>query len=228
MDALPVKMHAWHIEEREYLCQEERRGRRHAFERLTPHQTALVVIDMVPFCLDVFAYVRGIVPNINALAQTLRETGGHVMWVIPRTQARPTARSERFFGKSAEAYSRSGGEGPLADRFWPSLAPREGELVFEKRYSSAFFPGSCVGSNDLYGVLQARGVETVLITGTVTNVCCESSARDAATLGYNTIMVADGTAARRDQDHNATLYTIYRSFGDVRPTQDLIELIQQK
>jgi hypothetical protein len=41
--------HAWYIEEREYLRQESRRGRRHAYERLTPARTALIVIDMVPF-----------------------------------------------------------------------------------------------------------------------------------------------------------------------------------
>lgn len=59
----------------------------------------------------------------------------------------------------------------------------------------------------------------------MTNVCCESSARDASTLGFRVIMVADGNAATRDQDHNATLHTIYRTFGDVRPTADVLELI---
>jgi hypothetical protein len=38
-------------------------------------------------------------------------------------------------------------------------------------------------------------------------------------------MVADANAARRDQDHNATLYTVYRSFGDVRSTGDVVGLI---
>jgi Isochorismatase family len=61
----------------------------------------------------------------------------------------------------------------------------------------------------------------------VLSVCCESSARDASTLGYRVIMVADANAARRDQDHNATLYTIYRTFGDVRSAVDVIELIQR-
>lgn len=87
---------------------------------------------------------------------------------------------------------------------------------------SAFFPGRC----PLSGWLTERGVDTVLITGTVTNVCCESSARDASTLGYRVIMVADANAARRDEDHNATLHTIYRSFGDVRPAADVIGLIE--
>lgn len=60
----------------------------------------------------------------------------------------------------------------------------------------------------------------------MTNVCCESSARDASTLGYRVIMVADANAAVRDQDHNATLHTIYRSFGDVRPAAEVIGMIE--
>jgi nicotinamidase-related amidase len=58
-------------------------------------------------------------------------------------------------------------------------------------------------------------------------VCCESSARDASTLGYRVIMVADANAALRDQDLNATLHTIYRTFGDVRPTSEVIALLDQ-
>ena len=65
----------------------------------------------------------------------------------------------------------------------------------------------------------------MLVTGTVANVCCESTARDASTQGYRVIMVADGNAALRDADLNATLHTIYRSFGDVRPTTEVLTLI---
>lgn len=61
----------------------------------------------------------------------------------------------------------------------------------------------------------------MIVTGTVTNVCCESTARDAATLGYRVIFAA----APNDAAHNATLCTIYRSFGDVRPTTEILELI---
>jgi nicotinamidase-related amidase len=65
----------------------------------------------------------------------------------------------------------------------------------------------------------------VLVTGTVTSVCCESTARDAATLGYRVVFVADGTADVRDSVRNATLRTVYRSFGDVRPTTEVLELL---
>ncbi|WP_329004893.1 isochorismatase family protein [Kribbella sp. NBC_00709] len=57
------------------------------------------------------------------------------------------------------------------------------------------------------------------------NVCCESTARDASTLGYRVLMVADANAARRDQDLNATLHTVYRTFGDVRPTTEVLDLL---
>ena len=65
----------------------------------------------------------------------------------------------------------------------------------------------------------------MLITGTVTNICCESSARDAHAAGFRVVMAADANAARRDQDHNAALHNIYRSFGDVRPTDEILELL---
>jgi hypothetical protein len=75
--------HAWYIEEREYLRQESRRGRRHAYDRLTPACTALIVIDMVPLFALENRYCRGIVSNSNRLPGALRAAGGLVVWVLP-------------------------------------------------------------------------------------------------------------------------------------------------
>ena len=113
--------------------------------------------------------------------------------------------------------------GPLRDRLWPEFDVHPGDLLVEKSAASAFFPGR----SPLPELLAARSVNTVLITGTVTNVCCESSARDAKTLGYRVIMVADANAGVADECHNATLHTIYRSFDDVRPTCEVLELIER-
>jgi nicotinamidase-related amidase len=214
-------LHAWHIEPREYARQEQRRGRRHAFQEIEPSRTALVVIDMVPFFVAQNAYCRGIVPHIDALANALRKAGGTVAWVLPLSQ-QPSASAIGFYGEEiATLFAASGGSGPPAARLWPELTVFDDDLVVEKSAASAFFPGRC----PLSPTLKNRGIDTVLVTGTVTNVCCESSARDASTLGYRVIMVADANAARRDQDHNATLHTIYRSFGDVRPTGEVIDMI---
>jgi len=216
-----VRRHQWWIDPREYARHEARRGRRHAFVHLVPARTALVVIDMVPFFVSGNPYCRGIVPNIGRLADSLRTAGGTVAWVLPALVRTPVL--DEFFGpETAEAFHTSGGTGPLAERLWPELVVRPGDVLVEKTAHSAFFPGRCA----LPGLLDERGVDTVLISGTVTNVCCESSARDAATLGLRVILVADANAARCDQDHNATLHTVYRSFGDVRSTSDLLTMVQ--
>jgi len=213
--------HSWRIEAREYARQEERRGRRHAFEQLDPERTALVVVDMVPFFLTENPYAQGIVPNIESSAAALRAAGGRVAWVLPGADE-PSAVTVELRGPTvAERYRTSGGDGPLRERLWPELDVADEDLVVEKTASSAFFPGRC----PLPSLLEARGVTTVLVTGTVANVCCESTARDASTLGYRVIVVADANAAMRDQDLNATLHTIYRSFGDVRSTAEVLDMI---
>ena len=75
-----------------------------------------------------------------------------------------------------------------------------------KRRFSAFVQGASDLPQRLCG---AQGYDTVLITGTVTNVCCESSARDAMMLNFKTVMVSDANAAVTDEEHNATLSTFY-------------------
>ena len=214
-------LHDWRINEREYKRHESRRGHRHAFRDLTAERTALVVVDMVPFFLDENPYAAGIVPNVNALAGAVRTAGGYVAWVLPAPA--PVRVFEEFYGEAiAATYQFSGGNGPLPGRLAAGLAPVADDLFVEKTAASAFFPGRC----NLHAHLEGRGVDTVIVAGTVANVCCESTVRDASTLGYRTIMVADANAALRDPDLNATLHTVYRSFGDVRTTQELIELVQ--
>ncbi len=215
-------LHEWVIEEREYRRQEERRGRRHGFEHLDPSRTALLVVDLVAFFIDENPYARGIVPNVNRLAGAVREAAGTVAWIVPGPWE-PSAMKDELLGtRIADLYRHSGGPGTPRERVWPELAADDGDLFVEKTASSALFPGH----SPLDGLLRGRGIDTVLVTGTLANVCCEATARDASTLGYRTIMVADANAARRDQDLNATLHTIYRSYGDVRTTADLVELVR--
>lgn len=217
-----AQRHGWRIEAREYARQERRRGRRFAFTQLVPARTALVVIDMVPFFVADNPYCRGIVPNIDRLADALRAAGGTVAWVLPAVGER-TAVADEFFGPEvAEMYRASGGTGPMTERLWCDFVVHADDLLVEKSAASAFFPGRC----PLPDLLEQREIDTVLITGTVTNVCCESSARDASTMGFRVVMVADANAARRDQDHNATLHTFYRTFGDVRPTSEVLGMIE--
>lgn len=214
-------VHDWHIDEREYARHESRRGRRHAFTAVDPGRTALVVVDVVPFFLVDNPYARAVVPNVNRLASALRAAGGTVAWVLPSAAAPTPARIEFLGEQVAEAYRLSGGEGEPRDRLCPDLAVEPDDLVVEKSSASAFFPGH----SPLEGLLSARGVDSVIVTGVVTNVCVEATVRDASTLGLRPILVADACATVTDAVHNATLHTVYRSFGDVRSTAEVLGLL---
>jgi len=221
MSGAEPKPQNWSIDEREYARHESRRGRRFAYEVLDPVRTALVVVDMVRFFADADPHFRGIVPNINALAGALREAGGTVAWVLPEVGP-PSEWAMGFYGPTVAAmFAASGGSGSQKERLFPELDARADDVWAEKSAASAFFPGR----STLPTPLAERDVDTVLITGTVTSVCCESTARDAATLGYRVVFVADGTADVRDAARNATLRTVYRSFGDVRPTAEVLALL---
>lgn len=215
------RVHDWAIPEREYARQEARRGRRHAYQSLDPARTALVVVDLVPFFYEANETCYAITPNVRLLADALREAGGVVAWVVPGDPG-PTTWAREFLGEEvAEMLRHSGGTGPVASRLGPGLEARNGDILVQKTATSAFFPGS----STLHDRLRERDIETVVVTGTLTEVCVAGTARDAATLGCRTILVADATAGRNDESHNATLTTIYRTFGDVRSTEDVLELV---
>ena len=206
-----------------------RRGSEHCFAELDPARTALVVIDLQHAFMNEavgFAPVPAaiaIVPAVNRLAAAVRQKGGGVFWVqmthddnclddwsIAFEMSTPAMRQKRIAALS---------EGGLGHQLWPDLDVKpEDEIVKKYRYSG-FLPGT----SDLADRLRARGFDTVLITGTVTNVCCESSARDAMMLNFKTIMVSDANAARTDEEHNATLSTFLAIFGDVMDTDFLIQ-----
>lgn len=214
-------VHRWAIPEREYARQETRRGRRHAYPTLDPARTALLVVDLVPFFYESNPTCYAITPNVRLLAGALREAGGVVAWVVPGDPG-PTTWAREFLGEEvAEMFRRSGGTGPITGRLGPGLESRDGDMLVEKTSTSALFPGS----STLDDRLRERGIETVVVTGTLTEVCVAGTARDAATLGYRTILVADATAGRDDESHNATLTTIYRTFGDIRSTEDVLVLV---
>jgi ureidoacrylate peracid hydrolase len=97
------------------------------------------------------------------------------------------------------------------------------EPVVPKRRFSAFIQGSSA----LEALLRARGIDTVVISGTRTNVCCETTARDAMMLDFKTVMVSDATAAATDIEHLAGLMTVFQVFGDVRTTDEVIGLLRE-
>jgi ureidoacrylate peracid hydrolase len=205
-----------------------RRGREHAYENLDPAKTALVVVDMQnAFMLPGVAHAlcpmaEKIVPNINRLAQTVRDTGGAVIWIKTTFKDDALKNWSTYFEMVTPQQGAKRIAALTADskghELWAELDVRAHDLIVEKDRFSAFIQGS----SNLAEVLRARGLDTLLITGTVTNVCCESTARDAMMLNFRTIMVTDGNAAVTDEDHNASLAGFYLTFGDIMSTDMLI------
>ena len=105
---------------------------------------------------------------------------------------------------------------------WPGLDLLPSDLKVRKRRFGAFVGGA----SDLDGILRTRGIDTVIITGTATNVCCESTARDAMMLDYKVFFVADGNATHTDAEHNATLTAMANIFADVSTTDEVVALIE--
>jgi ureidoacrylate peracid hydrolase len=204
-----------------------RRGREHIHDDLDPAKTALVVVDMQnAFMLPGIAHTlcpmaEKIVPSINRLAQAVRDTGGAVVW-IQTTFTEETLESWSVYYAISRPEQNARRAAALAvgsqgHALWATLDARKDDLYVEKKRFSAFIQGS----SNLAEVLHARGIDTILVTGTVTGVCCESTARDAMMLNFKTVMVADGNAAMTDDEHNAALVAFYLSFGDVM-TSDLL------
>ncbi len=71
-------------------------------------------------------------------------------------------------------------------------------------------------------MLKAKNIDSLIVTGTATNMCSESAARDAMMLDYKVEMVSDANGARYPEDHLAGLTSFYQSFGDVRTTDEVL------
>ena len=84
------------------------------------------------------------------------------------------------------------------------------------------------GSSDLHQRLQARGIDTVIITGCTTNICCESTACDAMMLNYKVFVFVRlrSTATHTDFEHNITLNNMMLTFADVVSTADVTSLLK--
>ena len=211
---------------------EELRGRLFAYPNLEPEKTALVIVDMqnvfcAPGALVEVPEAREIVDNINALTTAARAAGMSVVW-LRHTSDKDTEQGWPVFFKFGmtpdrkQAYLDEMSPGSDGHQIYSGLTVEDSDLVVDKRRFSGFAPGS----STLDTVLRERGIDTVIITGTLTNVCCESTARDAYFLNYKIIFGSDSTACLSDEEHNASLMNMHYFFGDVRSTDDILTALR--
>ncbi|HEY4277386.1 MAG TPA: isochorismatase family cysteine hydrolase [Conexibacter sp.] len=187
-------------------------------EALVPQRTALVAIDFQnDFCAPGGFYAtvgndlamgQAAARQTAALLPCARDAG--VLVVIVRAvydapYVSPMMR--RFYERKGFPleYCR---EGTWGAGFY-EIAPEPSDLIVTKHRYSAFV------DTPLHAILRAHEIKTVLLAGVATNVCVESTARDAFMYDYDVAVLADCTGSYSEQLYEATLENTRRAFGIV-------------
>jgi ureidoacrylate peracid hydrolase len=170
-------------------------------------------------------HAEDIIPNINRLIGSARAAGSPVVFLKHTTSDQPrfkqTAWQERLVPRD-ESGASVFQEGKSAHELHAGLDFRPSDHIVLKHRFSAFLPNS----SDLDLLLKSLSIDTLIITGTATNVCCESTARDGYMIDYRIVFVSDATAAVSDEEHNASLLTMTTMFACVRTTLETVHLLQ--
>jgi nicotinamidase-related amidase len=185
-------------------------------EKVAPGRAAVVVIDMQKdftypgwfsdsLGIDVRPMDR-LAERIGATLDAAREHGVMVVHVhaIYDKRFMSAPMHERLHRLDLEPYCQSGGEGIDPH---PALVPREGEPVVIKHRFDGFV------DTDLDILLRAAGIETVILAGTATHACVDSTARNAYFRDYYVVFGEDLVGGASEEVHRATMLTMNQCFG---------------
>jgi ureidoacrylate peracid hydrolase len=210
----------------------ERRGGLRVFDSIICERTAHIVVDlqngfMAPGAVAEIGTAREIVPNVNRVSDAVREAGGLVVYIQNTIDDRTIESWSTYFNHFCSPERRARmiatfTEGAEGHAIWPGLEVLPRDLKVQKYRFGAFAPGA----SDLHAILRARAIDTLIVTGTASQVCCESTARDAMMLNYKVFFIADGNATYNDEEHNATLSAMAHTFCDVVDTETMVGVIQ--
>jgi biuret amidohydrolase len=201
-------------------------------------KVALVIIDMQRDFLEPGGFgealgndvslLQAIVPTVKKLLEAFRKLGFPVIHTIechmPDLSDCPPSKLNR--GKSE---LKIGDEGPMGrilvfgekgNSIIPELAPQEGEIVILKPGKGAF----C--RTDLESILKERGITHLLFTGVTTEVCVQTTMREANDRGYECLLVEDGTESYFPEFKQATIAMICAQGGIVGWTANADSVLQ--
>ncbi len=195
-------------------------------ERWDPRWTALLVVDVQNDFVsskgsaakrgeDVSA-AQAAVPRLIRLIDEAKRVGLTIVY-IKTTHSEWTDTPSWIYRRSQQSALNTCREGTWGAEFYEGISPLPSERVVIKHRYSAFI------NTDLNTVLKAKGVESVLVTGVATNVCVETTARDAYMFDYYVTMVEDCAAAYEPKLHLSTLENMRRHFGMVASSGEIIE-----
>ncbi|HEY7538775.1 MAG TPA: isochorismatase family cysteine hydrolase [Methylomirabilota bacterium] len=213
--------------------------RRETFERALapePGRTALVVVDMQHGFLDAGEAMevppaRAIIPTIQALLGVFRARRLPVVFTefvysesVPvligtlHPEHKPAAPgAPRGFGLPSSSCL----DGTASAETVPDLAPLPGEIVVRKRGYDAF------AGTGLDRALRARNVTSLVVTGTMTDICVLATVTAALHREYRVTVVEDGVATLWPEIQGATLDIIGRAYGRVATSKEVADQISR-
>ncbi|MFT3858417.1 MAG: isochorismatase family cysteine hydrolase [Aquabacterium sp.] len=189
----------------------------HVFEL---DRTALLIIDMQRDFIEPGGFgaslgndvslLQAIVPTVQRVLTAWREAGGYVVHTReshrPDLSDCPPAKIHR-----GSPSLRIGDEGPMGrilirgepgNAIIPELAPVDGEAVIDKPGKGAFY------ATHLREVLEVRGITHLVVMGVTTEVCVQTTMREANDRGYDCLLIEDGTESYFPEFKAATLAMI--------------------
>ncbi|GBD14241.1 Peroxyureidoacrylate/ureidoacrylate amidohydrolase RutB [bacterium HR25] len=179
---------------------------------LDPRRSALVIVDMQnDFVKEegklVVPTAQATVPAIRRLLESARDRGAMVAYTqdthLPGDPEFPIWGEHCLLGS-------------WGWEIIDELRPEPGELVIEKRRYDGFY-----GTNLEYD-LRVRGIDTLVIVGTVANICVLHTAGSAALRWFNVVLARDGISALSDFDMEATLRQVHFLYRGIITTSDAV------
>ncbi len=194
-------------------------------KKLIPEETALVVIDMQnDFCAEEGylhkRFGRDMSSNLvlaNRIMTTVaiaREAGVMIVWIKANYEP-------QYLGAAMKANADPDNiccEGGSWGWDFYQVTPLKGEPVVEKHCYNGFY------ETDLDKILKVKHIKNLVMTGVATNVCVESTLREAYFNGYFVIMPEDLCAASTAEFHQATVDNVRTYFGDVPKAAEVEEI----
>ena len=201
---------------------------------LRPASTALLVVDMQRGFVDAGQAMevppaREAVPRIRELIELFRDRGLPVVFTefvyserapllvgaLHPEHRRAVPGAPRGFGRPSSSCH----EDDPSVATVPALAPRPDELVIRKRWYDAF------AGTPLDGALRARGVDTLVVTGTMTDICVLATVVGAFNREYRVTVVEDAVATLWPHIQEATLDIIGRAYARVATVKDVADVV---
>jgi len=193
----------------------EKLGKRRDDFEIEPSKSALMVIDMQEYFLsaDSHAFIpssKAIVPNIERLLKAYRKIGHPVIFT------RHALKNDDEPGIMGRWWADVIREGDSFSKITSVLRPLKSEVVLRKTRYSAF------QGTDLEKLLRERGIESLVITGLMTHLCCESTAREAFMKDFEVYFIVDATVSQYEELHLSSLKTLSDGFAIPLTTDELL------